>query len=185
MGVHVQRLEVWLVGVKEDLLPTKTQARAEARAIGADAVELCRERTARGETRNDGVFRPYKSSYRQKKARIVSGRERMPEPPTEWRAGKVNDYGRLSGNLFSAWEAVRPSARIDGQGIEMGVDLRIRNRKMAQRQNYLKKQGRDIFGLSDPGTAAGQRERRYLLSRSRQRLGVSRKRGVRGGVIVT
>ena len=167
-----QSFSIYWSGVREDLLPSRARAMQEARQIGQDCLEMMRERTALGETRNGGSFRGYSANYiRSKRNMIRSGS--FPDRPTEYRASKVNDYARLSGQYMSSWEALRPVVSLDPNAVDMTIDLRIRNSKMVKRNNYLKARGRDVFGISDAGTAAGQRERRYLMARSHARLGLN------------
>jgi hypothetical protein len=80
----------------------------------------------------------------------------------------------MTGQLYSSYAVTNVIVRTSENAIDIIVDVSIRSAKMAKRLGYLKRKGYDILGVSDAGSSAGQRERRFLTSRSAGRLQLNR-----------
>lgn len=165
VNVFWQRLQPKLLG--------RSSARKEARAIGRDVIDISQKRTVSGRDRKGRQFRRYSRSYRRAKADMIAGRRRYPRGSridSKWKARRVRDVGRLSGETFSTMTTVRPKSLRQTFGADLFITITTNRKRTRERLEHLEAMGFDIFGLGPPGSSNGRRERRTILDRSKRRI---------------
>lgn len=155
MGFARQIQNNWY-GIK-DLLLTKGVMLQIARAQGALVVEFTRKRMEAGIDISGKRFGPYSPKYAAKRKRLglqidpvnLRAKRNRLQKSVRHRGHKVRQEGAAATLEFIV--DVKPGQQRWEEGIRTG------------KLGKAKRPPRDFLGLSKPGTAAGQRERRQLL----------------------
>lgn len=150
-------------GIK-DIILTKGVMLQIARAQGALVVEFTRQRMEAGIDISGKRFGPYSSKYAAKRKRLglqiepvnLRAKRNRLQKSVRHRGHKVSQSGASATLGFIV--DVKPGQKRWEEGIRTG------------RLGKAKRPPRDFLGLSKPGTAAGQRERRQLLRLAKEGL---------------
>jgi len=126
-----------------------------AKFAAEEVSNIIRERTSMGYDVNMKRLPPLSAKYKAWKLRAIKGKGKAKIKSSEvdgedkYRAIKVPNHIRLSGGTFAAFKSTVNTASINGSKIT--VSFRVTNTRKVGNENllnYLRKMGRDIFGLS-------------------------------------
>lgn len=137
-------------------------------AVGKEAIRLIRDRTRRGIDREGKRIPALTRNYRQAKLNMIRGKWRFPRGPrdSQFRAKSVPNHGRLTGHFFGKMGWVISQGKLilvlkDNLAKNKAKWLESTKGKARNGRSYSKR-SRKIWGLADPNTNQGRKEREAL-----------------------
>lgn len=130
-------------------------------AMGATAVELIKVRTNNGIDIDGKPFDKYTPKYAKYKAKYVSGKVKKKAGSSKWAARSVNDFMRLSGDLFDDidYNVTKFSQPRVGT-FSMKFQIYIKPRSRPKAEGLMKK--RKFFGIALSGIQRFKEEKALI-----------------------
>lgn len=154
---------------KQDLIETFTKASFEW-------VDIMRDRTNAGIDVRSRRLKKLTRQYSKWKRKYISGKVKLSSKlrrTTRFKAKKVPNHGRLTGQTFTSWQPVKPKVTKTANGFNIRWGVQIEGTRNNEVNQYLIKQGRKIFGLST-GSARRKKEIDRMLNVGLRDVGISK-----------